>query len=162
MSRQGAGLGSEAASACYLLPVFFAGHMIKMNGGEAQKRAYLAHHPGADERLLRLAEPEAVPTRRRSPPSARPTATTSSSTGTTLHLRHDVADYIMVVTRTKKEVRYGGVTIFMVEGALPGVTLRKMAKIGSKVTSLQEIFFDDLRVPKTMIMGGPEGLNEGW
>jgi acyl-CoA dehydrogenase len=33
--------GSEAASACYLLPVFFVGHMLKMNGSEEQRRTYI-------------------------------------------------------------------------------------------------------------------------
>ena len=156
--------GSEAASACYLLPVFFAGHMIKMNCSEEQKRAYLPRIiQGTMKGCFALTEPEAGS-------DAAAVKTVAVQDGDDFILnghKHyisgaDVADYIMTITRTNKDDRYGGVTIFMVDRTLPGVTLRKMPKMGSKVISLQEIFFDNVRVPRSMIMGGPDGLNQGW
>jgi len=156
--------GSEAASACYLLPVFFAGHMIKMNGSEEQKRAYLPRIiQGKMKGCFALTEPEAGSDAAAVKTFGEPDGDDFILNGHKHYISGaDVADYMMVVTRTNKEDRYGGVTIFMVDRTLPGVTLRKMPKMGSKVISLQEIFFDNVRVPKAMIMGGPEGLNQGW
>ncbi|MFQ5665978.1 MAG: acyl-CoA dehydrogenase family protein [Candidatus Binatia bacterium] len=156
--------GSEAASACYLLPVFFAGHMIKMNGSEDQKRTYLPRIIRGDLKgCFALTEPEAGS-------DAAAVKTTAEPDGDDFILKGhkhyisgaDVADYIMTVTRTNKADRYNGITIFMVDRTLPGVSLRKMPKMGSKVISLQEIFFDNVRVPASMIMGGRECLNQGW
>ena len=130
--------GSEAASACYLLPVFFAGHMIKMNGSEEQKRAYLPRIiQGKMKGCFALTEPEAGYDAAAIKTFAEPDGDDFILNGHKHYISGaDVADYMMVVTRTNKEDRYGGVTIFMVERTLPGVTLRKMPKMGSKVISL--------------------------
>ncbi len=156
--------GSEAASACYLLPVFFCGHMLKMNGSEEQKRTYIPRIVrGELKGAFALTEPEAG-----SDAAAVRTAGVPDGDDFVLngHKHYisgaDVADYIMTVTRTNKDDRYNGITIFMVDRRLPGITIRKTAKMGSKVISLCEIFFDNVRVPRSMIMGGPEGLNQGW
>jgi alkylation response protein AidB-like acyl-CoA dehydrogenase len=156
--------GSEAASACYLLPVFFIGHMLKMNGSEEQKRTYIPRIvQGQLKGCFALTEPEAGS-------DAAAVRTTAVAAGDAFVLnghKHyisgaDIADYIMTITRTDTADRYNGITIFMVDRRLPGIEIRSMPKMGSKVISLCEIFFDDVRVPRTMIMGGPEGLNQGW
>jgi alkylation response protein AidB-like acyl-CoA dehydrogenase len=156
--------GSEAASACYLLPVFFCGHMLKMNGNEEQRRTYIPQIvKGKLKGAFALTEPEAGS-------DAAAVKTTAVPDGDAFVLnghKHyisgaDVADYIMTITRTDRDDRYNGITIFMVDRRLPGIEIRKQAKMGSKVISLCEIFFDNVRVPRSMIMGGPEGLNQGW
>ncbi len=156
--------GSEAASACYLLPVFFVGHMLKMNGSEEQRRTYIPRIvQGKLKGAFALTEPEAGS-------DAAAVKTNAVADGDAFVLnghKHyisgaDVADYIMTITRTNKDDRYNGITIFMVDRKLPGVEIRKQAKMGSKVISLCEVFFDNVRVPRTMIMGGAEGLNQGW
>jgi alkylation response protein AidB-like acyl-CoA dehydrogenase len=50
----------------------------------------------------------------------------------------------------------------MVPGNAEGLTIRKLKKLGNNIISTCEIFYDDVRVPKEAIMGGPEGLNMGW
>jgi alkylation response protein AidB-like acyl-CoA dehydrogenase len=156
--------GSEAASACYLLPVFFIGHMLKMNGSEEQKRTYIPQIvQGKLKGCFALTEPEAGS-------DAAAVRTEAVADGDDFVLnghKHyisgaDIADYIMTITRTDKSDRYNGITIFMVDRRLPGIEIRKMPKMGSKVISLCEIFFDNVRVPRAMIMGGPAGLNQGW
>lgn len=156
--------GSEAASSCYLLPVFFAGHMLKMNGTEEQKHKFLPEIvQGRLKGCFALTEPEAGS-------DAAAVKTFAERDGDDFVLnghKHyisgaDIADYIMTVVRTDRDERYNGITIFMVDRKLPGLTLRKMGKMGSKVISLQEIFFDNVRVPQSMIIGGPAGLNQGW
>jgi alkylation response protein AidB-like acyl-CoA dehydrogenase len=156
--------GSEAASACYLLPVFFCGHMLKMNGSEEQQRTYIPQIvAGRLKGAFALTEPEAGS-------DAAAVKTTAVPDGDDFVLnghKHyisgaDIADYIMTITRTNRDDRYNGITIFMVDRTLPGIEIRKMSKMGSKVISLCEIFFDNVRVPRRMIVGGPEGLDQGW
>jgi alkylation response protein AidB-like acyl-CoA dehydrogenase len=75
----------------------------------------------------------------------------------------DIADVIMACTKTDRECsRYEGITIFIVPGKSDGLTVRKMKKLGGNVISTCEIFFDNVRVPRENILGGPEGLNRGW
>ena len=155
--------GSEAASACYLLPVFFAGQMILLNGSEEQKRTYLPRIiAGEMKGAFALTEPEAG-----SDASAVRTKAVRDGDDFVINgYKHyisgaDVADYIMTVTRTDSE-KHGGITIFMVPRESQGVSIRKVDKLGSRCVSLCEILYEDVRVPEQNIIGGPEGLNQGW
>jgi len=138
--------------------------MIKMNGSEEQRREFLPKIiQGGIKGCFALTEPEAGS-------DAAAVRTFAEADGDDFILnghKHyisgaDIADYIMTVVRTNRDDRYNGISIFMVPAKLPGITMRKMGKMGSKVISLQEIFFDNVRVPKSMIMGGPDCLNQGW
>jgi acyl-CoA dehydrogenase len=156
--------GSEAASSCYLLPVFFVGHMLKMNGSDEQKSTYIPQLiQGKLKGAFALTEPEAGSDAAAVRTSGVPDGDDFILNGHKHYISGaDIADYIMVITRTNKEDRYNGITIFMVDRTLPGIEIRKQPKMGSKQISLCEIFFDNVRVPRSLIMGGPEGLNKGW
>lgn len=56
-----------------------------------------------------------------------------------------------------------GVSAFLVDANLPGITLgpnnRKMGQQGAHVC---DVIFDNCRVPKSAIIGGPENLNRGF
>jgi alkylation response protein AidB-like acyl-CoA dehydrogenase len=156
--------GSEAAAACYLLPVFFAGQMILLNGSEEQKRTFLPKIiAGKLKGAFALTEPEAG--------SDASAVTTRGTADGPDHFRinghkhyisgADVADYIMTVTRTDND-KHNGLTIFMVDRKSPGVKIRKTAKLGSRCVSLCEIDYDEVRVSKDQIIGGPDALNRGW
>src|SRR5262249_13551927 len=58
--------------------------------------------------------------------------------------------------------KYNGLTIFMVDRKSAGLTIRKQPKLGSRCVSLCELTFDDVRVPRASIVGGPEALDRGW
>ncbi|MFQ5515076.1 MAG: acyl-CoA dehydrogenase family protein [Myxococcota bacterium] len=155
--------GSEAATACYLLPVFFAGQMILLNGSESQKQHYLPRIiAGELKGAFALTEPEAG-----SDASAVRTRAGSKGSGFVIEgHKHfisgaDVADCIMTVTRTGPE-RHGGLTIFMVPRRSRGLSIRKAEKLGSRCMSLCEIFYDGVEVDREEIIGGPEALNRGW
>jgi alkylation response protein AidB-like acyl-CoA dehydrogenase len=157
--------GSEAAAACYLLPVFFAGQMILLNGSEEQKRTFLPKIIGGKMKgAFALTEPEAG-----SDASAVKTLATADGPDHFVinGLKHyisgaDVADYIMTVTRTNPDDKYNGMTIFMVDRKSAGLTIRKQPKLGSRCVSLCELTFENVRVPKSAIVGGPDALNSGW
>ena len=157
--------GSDAASAIWLGPVFFAGEQIYLNGSEEQKKTYLPRIARGELRgAFALTEPDAGS-------DASSITTSAVADGDhyvingqkTMISGADIADVIMACTKTNKECsRYEGITIFIVPGRSEGLTVRKMKKLGGNVISTCEIFFDDVRVPRENILGGAEGLNRGW
>jgi len=157
--------GSDAACALFLLPVFFAGEMILNNGSEEQKRRYIPEIvAGRLKGCFALTEPDVGS-------DASRVATRALADGDdwvinghkTLISGAEIADYIMTVTRSDPEARrYEGITIFMVPRETPGITINKLKKLGGRIMSTCEIFFEDVRVSRELIMGGPEGLDRGW
>ena len=157
--------GSDAACALFLLPVFFAGEMILNNGSEVQKRRYIPEIvAGRLKGCFALTEPDVGS-------DASRVATRALADGDdwvinghkTLISGAEIADYIMTVTRSDPEARrYEGITIFMVPRETPGITINKLKKLGGRIMSTCEIFFEDVRVSRELIMGGPEGLDRGW
>jgi alkylation response protein AidB-like acyl-CoA dehydrogenase len=157
--------GSDAACALFLLPVFFAGEMINNNGSEEQKREYIPEIvAGRLKGCFALTEPDVGS-------DASRVTTRASADGDdwvinghkTLISGAEIADYIMTVTRSDPEARrYEGITIFMVPRETPGITVNKLKKLGGRIISTCEIFFEDVRVGRERIMGGPQGLNQGW
>jgi alkylation response protein AidB-like acyl-CoA dehydrogenase len=50
----------------------------------------------------------------------------------------------------------------MVPMDTPGITYRRLGTIGQQLIGTFEVWFEDVRVPLQMIMGGPEMLDQGW
>ena len=74
------------------------------------------------------------------------------------------AQLFTVFARTNPaEAGARGVSAFLVDASLPGITLgpnnRKMGQQGAHVC---DVIFDNCRVPKHAIIGGPENLNKGF
>jgi acyl-CoA dehydrogenase len=72
-----------------------------------------------------------------------------------------VADYIVTVTRTKRDVKkkHEGITIFLVNAKSPGIEIRPLKQLGRTATHTNEVVYRDVKVPQENIMGK---LNEGW
>ncbi|WP_030933872.1 acyl-CoA dehydrogenase family protein [Streptomyces sp. NRRL B-24720] len=74
-----------------------------------------------------------------------------------------LADLFVVFARTGPE-NYGtkGISVFLVEAGLPGVTVGpKDHKTGQAGAWTAEVFFDEVRVPGTALVGGAEGAGFG-
>jgi acyl-CoA dehydrogenase len=74
------------------------------------------------------------------------------------------AQLFTVFARTNPEESGArGVSAFLVDASLPGITLgpnnRKMGQQGAHVC---DVIFENCRVPKSTIIGGPENLNKGF
>ena len=74
------------------------------------------------------------------------------------------AQLFTVFARTNpEEPGARGVSAFLVDAGLPGITLgpnnRKMGQQGAHVC---DVIFEDCRVPKSAIIGGPDNLNRGF
>tara|TARA_B100000315_G_scaffold248291_1_gene278012 strand:- start:6906 stop:8051 length:1146 start_codon:yes stop_codon:yes gene_type:complete len=71
-----------------------------------------------------------------------------------------IADYVLLATKTDPSLGAKGVSMFWVDLSLPGVSRGKnLKKIGNKAQDTAELFFDDVRVPATNLVGE---LNQGW
>jgi len=64
------------------------------------------------------------------------------------------ADLVVVAARTSPEKGAKGITLFGVEAGMPGFERgRKLDKIGQPEADTSELFFDDVRVPATNVIG---------
>jgi len=64
------------------------------------------------------------------------------------------ADWIVVAAKTDKEAGYGGITEFIVDKDTPGFEVsRKLDKVGLRSSDTAELFFTDMRVPKSAVLG---------
>ncbi len=159
--------GSEAASAAFLLPVFFAGEMLLLNGNDEQRSKWIPEIVSGKLRgCFALTEPEAGSDGANVQTFAEERDDCFVLNGNKIFISGaDMADFIMAVTRTQRnpEKKYQGITIFMVDRKLPGVTVRDIPKLGGRAISLCEIVFDNVQVPKDMAIGGyPDGIGAGW
>jgi acyl-CoA dehydrogenase len=69
-------------------------------------------------------------------------------------------DWMVVAAKTDKEAGYGGITEFIVDSDTPGFEVsRKLDKVGLKSSDTAELFFTDMRIPKSQILGE---LNKGF
>merc|ERR1719295_2422194 len=74
----------------------------------------------------------------------------------------DVA-IIAAVTDPSAKRAAEGISLFVVDTKTPGFERGKLLKkIGMKGNDTAELFFNDLRVPSSAILGGESGLNQGF
>lgn len=73
----------------------------------------------------------------------------------------DVADYFITVLRTEKNTakKAEGITVLVMEAKTPGIEVRPLKKLALPSVSACEVFFEDVRVPRSNVLGR-EG--KGW
>ena len=65
-----------------------------------------------------------------------------------------LADLVIVVAKTDPDAGYQGISLLVVERGTPGFERgRNLDKIGLKAQDTAELFFDDVRVPATNLLG---------
>ena len=75
------------------------------------------------------------------------------------------ADVVIVVAITDRNVEKQayGISLFLVDTNLPGFKRGKLLKkIGMHTQDTAELFFEDMRLPGSAILGGEDGLNRGF
>lgn len=66
-----------------------------------------------------------------------------------------MCDVVIVVTKTDPKAGAKGTTLFLVEAGTPGFEKgRNLDKLGLKAQDTAELFFDDVRVPASNMLGG--------
>ncbi|MET1008279.1 MAG: acyl-CoA dehydrogenase family protein [Propionibacteriaceae bacterium] len=64
------------------------------------------------------------------------------------------ADLVLVAARTSPEKKSRGITLFAIEAGMPGFERgRKLDKVGQPEADTSELFFADVRVPSTNVIG---------
>ncbi len=65
-----------------------------------------------------------------------------------------VAEWFTVFAYTKREAKYQGMSVFIVERNLPGVSVGKpFNKLGQRASNTAEVVFDNVRVPAENLVG---------
>lgn len=66
----------------------------------------------------------------------------------------DTAEYILAFVRTDNEARgHRGLSILVVDRTTPGITVRPIPKLAAQATHTCEVFFDNVRVPTSNLLG---------
>ena len=70
-----------------------------------------------------------------------------------------IADWMMLLARTDPDApRHKGITYFLLDMHAPGVTVKPLKQITGD-DEFNEVFFDNVRVPESQVLGG---VNNGW
>ncbi|HEY8050203.1 MAG TPA: acyl-CoA dehydrogenase family protein [Ramlibacter sp.] len=73
------------------------------------------------------------------------------------------ADLVIVVAKTDPQAGAKGTSLFLVERGMKGFDKgKRLKKLGLKAQDTSELFFDDLRVPATSLLGGAAFENRGF
>ncbi len=69
-------------------------------------------------------------------------------------------NFIIVAARTDPSVsKHRGISLFLVPNDTPNLTIRRLETVGRKIVGLNEIFFDEVRIPQRFLIGE---VNQGW
>ena len=72
----------------------------------------------------------------------------------------DISDYCLLVTRTASGARkQAGITNFLVDTGLPGITIRKIETLGQRAIGTTQVFYSDVTVPSSAVLGE---VDRGW
>ena len=63
------------------------------------------------------------------------------------------ADYYVVAAKTRAELGNKGITIFLIDANLKGITATKLDKLGWRASDTAEIAFDNVEIPVSNLMG---------
>ena len=74
-----------------------------------------------------------------------------------------ISDYIYALVRTgPAEERYRNLSLVLIPPHAPGVTLEPQDTLGLKGGGTFDVTFDDVRIPVANVVGGEEGIGQGW
>lgn len=158
-----AGYGWYGAGTSYFSTVVLGAYNIMTYGTEAQKDEFLPKVIAGETRLaFALSEPNVGSDAAAVELFAEERGDHFVLNGQKMFTTNaHVAHQIVTVTRTIRnpEKKHDGITIFLVDADAPGIEIRPLKQMGRSATHTNEVFFRDVRVPRSRMMAK---LHEGW
>ncbi len=158
-----AGYGWYGAGSSYFTTVVLGGYNILLYGSEEQKRRFLPGIiSGEVKTAFALSEPnvgsDAAAVELFAADHGQHFVLNGQKMFTT---NAHVADVILTVCRTIRHPskKHHGITVFIVDARSPGIEIRPLKQLGRTATHTNEVFFRDVEVPRSRMMGE---LHEGW
>jgi acyl-CoA dehydrogenase len=72
----------------------------------------------------------------------------------------DISEYCLLVTRTSTGIKkQQGITNFLVDTKMPGIDVRKIRTLGQRAIGTTQVFYDDVAVPESAVLGD---VDNGW
>jgi acyl-CoA dehydrogenase len=143
-----------------------AGHVLMVGGTEEQKAQWLPRIASGDVLAsFALTEPDAGSDPSTLTTRARLDGDTWVINGAKRYITNaPLADVFMVFARTDPDApRTRGISTFLVPADTPGLTVApKDHKMGQFGAWTADVYFDDVRVPASALVGGEAGLNRGF
>jgi len=151
---------AQMASA-YLATVVYGGMQISHGASEAIKEEILpAIISGKTRMALCITEPEAGSDVSAIRTSAVPDRDDYVINGQKVFITcAHVADQLVVATKTDRTAGRHGITLFVIDARTPGLTIRPLKALGRRMIHTNEVFFDNVRVPASRMLGTRNG---GW
>jgi len=150
----------QRAGAClsyaYLPTALFCAPAIERHGSDDQRRALLPEIAGGRLRIaMGLTEPDSGSDLMSLTTRARPDGSDWVIRGQKVFTTGaDTCQYILTLVRTEPEARPSrGLSVLLVPTDAPGLTVRPLRKLAGQATHTCEVFFDDVRVPGTALVG---------
>jgi len=73
------------------------------------------------------------------------------------------ADLVIVVAKTDPSAGAKGTSLLLIERGMPGFEKgKRLKKLGLKAQDTSELFFDNVKVPATQLLGGPDYEGKGF
>ena len=140
----------------------YGGYAVMLHGSREQKAALLPKVVrGELSFCFGLTEPQSG-----SDAAALATKATSAADGYVINGQKvftsgmDISDYCLLVTRTSSgEKKQQGITNFLVDTRLPGIEIRKIETLGQRAIGTTQVFYNDVRVPASAVLGE---IDNGW
>lgn len=148
-----------------LMPTSLGSQILLHGGTEAQRREYLPSIVGGRSRVsFGLSEPhsgsDAASLKLRAVRDGDQYVLNGTKMWTT---GADVATHLMVAARTDPDVpKHKGISVLIVDADTPGIAITRIKTLGSRSQATCQVFYEDVRVPADRVLGGEEGLGQGW
>ena len=143
--------------------MLYGNDIISTSGDKAQKERYLPELArGRLKFAFALTEPDAGSDAANLSTKAVFADGDYSITGSKMFITGaGVSDIVVTLTRTAPH-KYKGITAFLVDGKSEGYSTRPLEKLGYHSSNTCAVHYDNVKVHPECILGGEEGLNQGW
>jgi len=75
----------------------------------------------------------------------------------------DWSDYIYCLCRSGEAgERHGNLTFVLIPTSAAGITMQPLEHVNLRYTHSMDVYFDNVRIPESAIVGGAEMWNKGW